>query len=47
MKNKLAAQLIAAALAMGTVFSGSVPYAAPDRNYTISNPRRTSGDINP
>ena len=29
MKNKLAAQLIAAALAMGTVFSGSVVYAAP------------------
>ena len=29
MKNKLAAQLIAAALAIGTVFSGSVAYAAP------------------
>lgn len=37
MKNKLAAQLIAAALAMGTVFSGSVVYAAP----TATTPYRT------
>ena len=37
MKNKLAAQLSAAALAMGTVFSGSVVYAAP----TATTPYRT------
>ena len=37
MKNKLAARLIAAALAMGTVFSGSVVYSAP----TATTPYRT------